>query len=101
MNWMGQAQYAAVTMAPGVTGTAAMDVSAPRISCGDGHSPFTALGMSPGGTPELSGLAEIPEDFIQNLNSTGPSQFGQLLKSGTLGGGMELMDLLSDDVAAR
>ncbi|GLC44355.1 hypothetical protein PLESTB_000478300 [Pleodorina starrii] len=109
LGWLGQAQGSAAATAGsmghgGMSLSVAMDVSGPRISCGDAHSPFTGLGMSPaisGAGGELCGLAEIPEEFIQNLNSGGPSQFGQLLKSGNLGGGLELMDLLGDDSAAR
>ncbi|GIL73231.1 hypothetical protein Vretimale_4836 [Volvox reticuliferus] len=105
MGWLAQGQGASLALiGPGSGACTAMDVSAPRISCGDAQSPFSALGMSPGmgsATPELCGLAEVPEDFIQNLNSTGTNQFSQMLKSGTLGGDMELMDLLSDDIAAR
>ncbi|GIL42749.1 hypothetical protein Vafri_148 [Volvox africanus] len=105
MAWLAQGQGAPhVLMGSGIGPCTAMDVSAPRMSCGDAQSPFSALGMSPGmsgATPELCGLAEVPEEFIQNLNSAGTSQFSQMLKSSTLGGGMELMDLLGDDIAAR
>ncbi|GLI69124.1 hypothetical protein VaNZ11_013679 [Volvox africanus] len=105
MAWLSQGQGAPqVLMGPGMGNCTAMDVSAPRMSGGDAQSPFSALGMSPGmsgAAPELCGLAEVPEEFIQNLNSAGTSQYSQMLKSGTLGGGMELMDLLGDDIAAR
>lgn len=46
----------------------AMDIG-PRVSAGDAPSPFSGLGLSPGITD--SGIPDIPEDFIANLNGAG------------------------------